>query len=63
MLLVDVNLLVYAVFESSAWHEAAREWLDTTLSGTEPRGFALGSAGGVHPGLHQSPDHERAADA
>ena len=36
MLLVDVNLLVYAVFKDSARHEAAREWLDTTLSGTEP---------------------------
>ena len=36
MLLVDVNLLVYAVFEDSARHEAAREWLDLTLRGTEP---------------------------
>ena len=35
MLLVDVNLLVYAVFKDSARHEAAREWLDATLSGTE----------------------------
>ena len=36
MVLVGVNLLVYAVFKDSVRHEAARAWLDTTLSGTEP---------------------------
>ena len=36
MLLVDGNLLVYAVFKDSARHEAAREWLGATLRGTEP---------------------------
>ena len=35
MMLVDVNLLVYAVFKDSAHHETAREWLDATLSGIE----------------------------
>ena len=36
MILIDVNLLVYAVFADSPRHEAAREWLDATLSHTEP---------------------------
>ena len=36
MMLMDVNLLVYAVFKDSAHHEITREWLDATLSGTEP---------------------------
>ena len=36
MILVDVNLLMYAVFADSLRHDAARAWLDATLSGTEP---------------------------
>ena len=36
MILIDVNLLIYAVFRDSARHTAARAWLETTLSGTEP---------------------------
>ena len=35
MMLVDVNLLVYAVFEDSARHDTARAWLDAALGGTE----------------------------
>ena len=35
MILVDVNLLVYAVFTDSLRHDVAREWLDATLGGTE----------------------------
>ena len=35
MMLVDVNLLVYAVFSGSSRHEAARAWLDAALGGTE----------------------------
>jgi toxin-antitoxin system PIN domain toxin len=31
---------MYALDETSARHEAARTWLDTTLSGTEDVGFA-----------------------
>jgi uncharacterized protein len=38
--LLDVNLLVYSADESSAHHEAARAWLERTLSGTEEVGFA-----------------------
>lgn len=35
MILIDVNLLVYAVFADSVRHDVAREWLDATLGGTE----------------------------
>lgn len=35
MKLVDVNLLLYAVDESSPQHEIARGWLEAVLSGTE----------------------------
>ena len=35
MILVDVNLLVYAVFTNSIRHDAARGWLNATLGGTE----------------------------
>jgi toxin-antitoxin system PIN domain toxin len=37
--LPDVNLLLYAVDEGSAWHEPARTWVEERLSGTET--FAL----------------------
>ena len=39
MKLPDVNLLLYAVDEGSAWHEPARAWVEERLSGTET--FAL----------------------
>lgn len=32
MLLVDLNLLLYAVDSSSPWHDRARSWLDDVLS-------------------------------
>lgn len=35
MRLPDVNLLIYAVDETSPRHDAARTWLEATLSGTE----------------------------
>jgi toxin-antitoxin system PIN domain toxin len=38
--LPDVNLLLYAVDESSMHHERAKPWLESTLSGTEEVGFA-----------------------
>jgi toxin-antitoxin system PIN domain toxin len=38
--LPDVNLLLYAVDESSPPHDRARSWLERTLSGTEEVGFA-----------------------
>lgn len=34
MILIDVNILLYAVFEGSARNAAARKWLDTTLNET-----------------------------
>lgn len=40
MKLPDVNLLIYAVDESSPHHVRARSWLEQTLSGTEEVGFA-----------------------
>lgn len=39
MILVDVNLLLYAEDRLSSHHEAAREWWDTQLSGTDPVGL------------------------
>ena len=40
MKLPDVNLLIYAVDETSPHHDRARRWLDAALSETEPVGFA-----------------------
>lgn len=36
----DANILLHAVNRSSAEHETARAWLESSLSGTEPMGFA-----------------------
>lgn len=40
MILVDANVLVYAVDSDSHHHRAARRWLETALSGSAPVGFA-----------------------
>ena len=40
MKLPDLNLLLYAVDETSARHERARDWLEQVLSGTETVAFA-----------------------
>lgn len=40
MIVPDANLLVYALDETSARHERARDWLDSLLSGTQEVGFA-----------------------
>lgn len=40
MILVDANLLIYAVNSDSPHHEAARRWLEETLSGTTRVGLA-----------------------
>jgi len=40
MLLVDANLLLYAVNGAASEHESARHWLDGKLSSTEPVAFA-----------------------
>jgi uncharacterized protein len=40
MRLLDLNILVYAIDESSSRNKPAREWLDETLSGTDTVAFA-----------------------
>lgn len=40
MKLADVNLLLYAVDESSPHHERARRWLEDSLSGPETFAFS-----------------------
>lgn len=40
MILVDANVLLYAVNEDAAHHEQSRRWLDAALSGQETVGFA-----------------------
>jgi toxin-antitoxin system PIN domain toxin len=40
MKLVDLNILIYAIDESSPRHAAARDWLDETLSGVATVAFA-----------------------
>ena len=40
MNLVDANVLLYAVNESEPRHDEARRWLDDSLDGREPVGFA-----------------------
>ncbi len=39
MILVDANLLIYAVNRDAPHHEAARKWLERTLSGEERVGL------------------------
>ena len=43
MILPDVNLLVYAVDETSSFHEAANTWLDDVLSSANPVGLCYPS--------------------
>lgn len=40
MRLIDLNVLVYAMDESSPRHESAKQWLDETLSGSRTVAFA-----------------------
>ena len=40
MILVDANVLVYAVDSDSHHHRAARRWLEAAFSGTTPIGLA-----------------------
>ena len=40
MILVDANLLIYAVDRDSSHHRAARAWLEAILSNTVPVGLA-----------------------
>jgi uncharacterized protein len=40
VVIVDANVLLYAVDRASAHHEPARAWLDTALAGREAVGLA-----------------------
>lgn len=40
MVIVDTNVLVYAVNENAAQHSAAAGWLESALDGAEAIGFA-----------------------
>lgn len=40
MILVDANVLIYAIDSDSPHHRAARRWLENALSGTTPVGLA-----------------------
>ncbi len=40
MILVDANVLIYAIDSDSPHHQAARRWLERALSGTTPIGLA-----------------------
>lgn len=40
MILVDANVLIYAIDSDSAHHGPARRWLEKALSGTTPVGLA-----------------------
>lgn len=40
MILVDANVLIYAIDADSPHHAPARRWLEQALSGTRPIGFA-----------------------
>jgi toxin-antitoxin system PIN domain toxin len=39
-MLIDANILLYAVDRDSPWNEGARRWLDETLNGTRRIGIA-----------------------
>lgn len=40
MMIVDANVLIYAVNEDAPHHRVARKWLDDALAGTEPVGLS-----------------------
>jgi toxin-antitoxin system PIN domain toxin len=40
VVIVDANVLLYAVDSTSAHHERSRSWLDTSLAGAEAVGLA-----------------------
>ncbi|MEY2516830.1 MAG: uncharacterized protein QOJ89_4188 [bacterium] len=40
MVVIDANILLYAVDSTSAHHDAARDWLDASLAGAEAVGLA-----------------------
>ena len=60
MILVDANLLIYAVDRDSPHHAPARRWLEEALSGSESVGIAWIAALAfvritTHPGIMRNP--------
>ena len=60
MILVDANLLIYAVDRDSPHHAPARRWLEETLSGSESIGIPWIAALAflrimTHPGVMRKP--------
>lgn len=60
MILVDANLLIYAVDGDSPHHERARRWLEDALSGSESVGIPWIAALAfmritTHPGIMRKP--------
>jgi uncharacterized protein len=60
MILPDVNLLIYAHDETSPFHEKARLWWESALSGREPIGIPVVVALAfvrlvTHPTINQNP--------
>lgn len=68
MIIIDVNLLMYAVNEAAPQHESARDWLQRTMSGTQPVGLPLAVVIGflrvsTHPRILTRPlSRERATE-
>jgi hypothetical protein len=62
MRLIDLNILIYAMDQTSSRHQAAKDWLDDTLSGAETValawnvliGFVFASPSTVKPCRHLS---------
>lgn len=66
MILVDANLLIYAIDRDSPQHAPARRWLEETLSGTQAVGIPWISALAfvritTHPAVMRKPLAERDA--
>lgn len=60
MIVVDVNLLLYAVISGFPQHEAARSWWETTLNGSDEVGLASAAIFGflrisTNPRILESP--------
>ncbi len=60
MIVPDVNLLVYAYTGSAPFHEEARQWWESVLSGREPVGLTYVTAHGyvrlmTHPRIMTHP--------
>ncbi len=59
-MLVDANILLYAVDSASRYHDRAREWLETVLNGDRPAGIPWSSIGAFlriasHPRAARNP--------